>query len=196
MRPAPVAGKAGCSARRLVALPGIEPGCPGGRWILSPLRLPVPPEGPSSRRAVCSTDCYPAFERDRGEIEQPWGGWPPSVRRDRAGSRSAGENLPEKGGTTLAVWVAPPCPASVGQKHEGDQHDPHYRRCAFRVRARLVRRFRPDGLHLVDGHGLERHLHHHDHHEERLDRHEEEVEEGQQEVGEEGQEGRGLRHVV
>src|SRR5262245_34851895 len=27
----------------LVPEPGIEPGCPGGRGILSPLRLPIPP---------------------------------------------------------------------------------------------------------------------------------------------------------
>jgi hypothetical protein len=33
-----------------VALPGIEPGRPEGRQILSLLRLPVPPEGRRARR--------------------------------------------------------------------------------------------------------------------------------------------------
>src|SRR5207237_2340721 len=32
-----------------VALPGIEPGRSCDRWILSPLRLPVPPEGQRAR---------------------------------------------------------------------------------------------------------------------------------------------------
>ncbi len=30
-----------------VAPPGLEPGSPCGGWILSPLRLPVSPEGPA-----------------------------------------------------------------------------------------------------------------------------------------------------
>src|SRR5205823_1501435 len=97
--------------RRLVALPGIEPGCPGGRWILSPLRLPVPPEGPSSRRAVCSMDCYPACERDRGEIEQLRSAPETQARPVRARNRFRRGKSPRNvrhgaccvGGTTLSV---------------------------------------------------------------------------------------------
>lgn len=35
--------------RRLVPGEGLEPSHPRGRWILSPLRLPIPPPGPRFR---------------------------------------------------------------------------------------------------------------------------------------------------
>src|SRR5256885_575250 len=162
--------------RQLVALPGIEPGCPGGRWILSPLRLPVPPEGPLRGGRFVARIATRLSSRAGEKSNSARRRGSRTTRGTTPEMGSAGENLPERDGMGLAVWAVPPCPASVGQKHEGDQHDPHYRRCAFRFRARLVRRFRPDRLDRLDD-GLERHLVDDHDNEERLDRQHEALEE-------------------
>src|SRR5439155_16476944 len=71
-------------SRRLIttapkmALPGIEPGRPCDRWILSPLRLPVPPEGlsaPYNRSAApgwgkIGTDAFVQFSREPDALAQ------------------------------------------------------------------------------------------------------------------------------
>jgi hypothetical protein len=56
---------AGILARELVPEVGIEPTCPQGRWILNPVRLPVPPLGhagiPIARRMAFAKNYWRPF---------------------------------------------------------------------------------------------------------------------------------------
>src|SRR2546428_13579449 len=80
------------AALQKVAVPGIEPGRVLPRWILSPLRLPVPPDG--LERGLLSTPAR------RGES-------PASAREDLRGKPGF---LTER--QVLVVWdVADPCGA-------------------------------------------------------------------------------------